>query len=153
MIRVAKTFTLVLATLAFTLGYIASASGETYYRWNDERGNPVHSDRPPDTGIDYEVISTGSSLKRVVDAEEGAVPPEITTRAGNEFEEVDPKTQAQVQKKNPEYCQRAKDNLNALNTSARIRVRDAQGEFRFLNEEEKTARRQEAEEAIATHCE
>jgi hypothetical protein len=88
-----------------------------------------------------------------VEAEEGAVPPEVKPRVGNEFDEVNPEDQAKTQNKNPEYCQRARENLNDLSTSARIRVRNAEGEFRFLNEEEKAARKQEAEEAIAAYCE
>ena len=72
-------------TVFFTVGSLA---GETYYRWFDDRGNPVHSDRPPEGGTDYEVISTKSKLKRVVSGDEGAVPAEITPSAGNQFEQA-----------------------------------------------------------------
>ena len=118
----------------------------------DERGNPVHSDRPPPKGTDYEVVSTGSSLIRQVDAEEGAVPAETEPRVGNEFERVD-KEQAQVVEKNPEYCRRARENLATLTTTARIRVRNDQGEYRYIDEEEKEIQRQRARDSIAVHCE
>ena len=55
--------------------------------------------------------------------------------------------------KNPEFCQRARENLETLNTAARIRMRDEDGELRYINEEEKEEQRQRAREAIATHCE
>jgi hypothetical protein len=138
-----------MATLALT-GPAASA-GEVYYRWMDNRGNPVHSDRPPPKGIDYEVVSTGSSLMRPVDAKEGAVPLEIVPRVGNDFEQVDTKKVAKIEK-NPEYCIRARENLQALDTFARIRLRNDQGEYHYIDEEEKEIQRQNAMDTIAVHC-
>ncbi|MDZ7782635.1 MAG: DUF4124 domain-containing protein [Halioglobus sp.] len=134
------------------LGGLYSNAAEVLYRWVDDRGNPVHSDRPPPEGTDYEVISTESKFVRPVDAGQGAVPREVEPRVGNEFEPVD--KAAQEPKKNPEFCQRARDNLEALNTRPRLRVRDDEtGEYKFLNEEEKEQRRQQAREAIEFYCE
>lgn len=128
-----------------------AAAGNTYYRWLDDRGNPVHSDRPPPAGIDYEVVSTGSSLIRQVDGAEGAVPPEVEPRVGNEF---DPANTAPPKiEKNPEFCQRARENLETLNRNIRIRMRDENGEYYYLSEEQKAEQKSSAEQAIATHCE
>ena len=126
-------------------------AGKNHYRWIDDRGNPVHSDRPPPKGVDYEVISTGSSMVREVEAEEGAVPAEIEPTVGNEFEQVDTARKEMV--KNPEFCQRGRENLETLNSVARIRLRDDNGEIRYLSEEEKEEQRRRAEETIAAHCE
>jgi len=131
---------------------LSANAGRDYYRWVDERGNPVHSDRPPPKGVNYEVVSTGSSLTRQVDAQEGAVPAETEPRVGNEFERVDTE-QVQVVEKNPEYCKRAQENLATLTTAARIRVRNDQGEYRYIDEEEKEIQRQRAQDSIAIHCE
>ena len=144
--------------LVATIGIVGISSlnanaGTNHYRWIDDRGNPVHSDRPPPKGVDYEVITTGSSLTRQVEADEGAVPAEVEPRVGNDFAQVDSEKQAEAIKKNAEYCQRARDNLRALETSARIRVRNEQGELRFLNEKEKEARRQDAQAGISAYCE
>ncbi|MEJ2533643.1 MAG: DUF4124 domain-containing protein, partial [Halioglobus sp.] len=117
------------------------ASSETYYRWVNERGYPVHSDRPPPAGTEYEVVSTGSKLKRQVEAQEGAVPPEVEPRVGNEFEPVNTAKQPAVMEKNPEYCKRARANLEALNNFARITVTDDNGDIRFLNDEERAAQK------------
>jgi len=134
------------------LGGLYSNAEEVLYRWLDDRGNPVHSDRPPPEGTDYEVISTRSSLSRPVDAQEGAVPREVEPRVGNEFEPVD--KEAEQSRKNPEFCQRARDNLEMLDTRPRLRVRDEEtGEYKFLNEEEKEQRREAAREAIEFYCE
>ena len=141
---------ILLAALVAT-GSTISLAGEAYYRWTDKWGNPVHSDRPPPKGVDYEVISTGSSLTRPVEAKEGAVPLEVTPRVGNEFEQVDTRKVARIEK-NLEYCKRARENLYMLNKIARIRLRNDQGEYRYIDEEEKEIQRQNAIDTIAVHC-
>ncbi len=141
-------YTMLAAVLA--LGSLNASAGKTHYRWIDERGNPVHSDRPPPKGVDYEVISTGTSLKRSVEADEGAVPLEIEPRVGNEFEQQ--RTTPQTVEKNPEFCQRARDNLNSLDTAPRIRMRNEQGEYYYLSDEERAAERKKAIDAIEVHC-
>ncbi len=128
------------------------SSAETYYRWVNERGYPVHSDRPPPAGTEYEVVSTGTTLKRQVEADEGAVPPEVTPRAGNEFKPVDTAEPTAMMKKNPEICKRAQANLAALNNFARITVTDDNGDIRFLDDEERAAQKAEAQALIKQHC-
>ncbi len=55
--------------------------------------------------------------------------------------------------KNPEYCQQARDNLQTLDTHARIRIPNEQGEYRYIDEAEKEEQRKLATETIAIHCE
>lgn len=129
----------------------ANGAGQVVYRWKDDRGNQVNSDRPPPKGIDYEVVSTTSSMVRPVDAEEGAVPAKVTPSPGNQFEPVEsspPKIE-----KNPEYCERAQENLAALDSKVRIQMRNEQGEVYFLTEEEREVQRQKALDSIAVNCE
>ncbi|MEP5570023.1 MAG: DUF4124 domain-containing protein [Halioglobus sp.] len=136
------------------LGILAASStakAEVFYRWLDDRGNPVLSDRTPPEGVDYEVVSTDSSLIRPVEAEEGAVPKTIKPTASNEFEPV--KAQLPEIKKNPVYCGRAKENLTVLDTKPRIRIKDDDGEIRFLTDEERTVKREEALKSMEAYCE
>ena len=130
----------------------ASLGASNQYRWLDDRGEPVYSDRPPPKGVDYEVVSAGSSLKRVVSAEEGAVPPETQPRVGNEFNQVDSSAGTRS-KNNPELCQRARTNLEALSSSAKVKVRNEKGEVRYLNPEEMEIERQTAQAQISVYCE
>jgi hypothetical protein len=136
------------ATLAFSSYSIAA---EIYYRWTDDRGRPVHSDRPPPKGVNYEVISTGSKFVRPVDAKEGAVPLAIEPTVRNNFKKVDPNQPEII--KNPEYCKRGRDNLAALNTNARVRVRNDKGEIHYIDEEEHASQTRIAIDTIAIHCE
>ncbi len=138
------------AAAALVLGSASASADGTYYRWLDERGTPVNSDRPPPAGTPYDVVSTKSKLKREVGAGEGAVPATVEPSVGNEFEPV--KTQAEAVKKNPEMCKRAQENLETLNTKVQIQVRNDQGELRPLSEEEKEEQRKRAMDTIKAHC-
>lgn len=149
--RVATTCALALTIAASTLlGSFATAAGQVVYRWTDERGNPVNSDRPPPKGVDYEVISTSSSMVRPVDADEGAVPLEVKPSPDNQFEPVN-SSRPKIEK-NPEYCQRARENLETLDLKVRIQMRNEQGEVHFLTEEERAAQREKALNAIEVYC-
>ncbi len=149
--RVVRLSCAVLLTVgAIGLNSPLSSASDTYYRWKDDRGNPVHSDRPPPEGVDYEVVSTSSSMIRRVDAEEGVVPLELQPRPGNEFEQVN--TRAPMVEKNPEFCERARENLQILETKARVSIRNEQGEKHFLSAEEKAEQKQAALDTIAEHC-
>ena len=132
------------------LGSLAAQASSTYYKWQDKRGNPVHSDRPPPAGVPYEVINTGTRLVRHVDADEGAVPATTEPTVGNNFEPEAAKKEPV--KKNPEQCKRAQENLQTLNTKVHIQIRNDQGELRPISEEEKEAQRKQAMDAIAIHC-
>ena len=144
------------AKLLFLLAALATAnscpalSAESHYRWIDQHGNPVHSDRPPPQGVEYQVVSSGSSLVRKVSGDEGVVPAEVEPSMDNEFSQSETRPKAIV--KNPEYCKRAQDNLTTLDSVARIRIRNDDGDFRFLDEEEKEAQRGEARSQISVHC-
>jgi hypothetical protein len=139
-----------IAVMLLLLNFGASAAESVHYRWTDSRGNPVHSDRPPPEGTPYEVISTGSTLVRKVDPDEGAVPATTEPSPGNEFEQVNSKPQPM--KKNSEQCKRAQQNLETLNTRKTIQIRNDQGELHTLSEEEKDIQRKKATDAIAVHC-
>jgi hypothetical protein len=131
---------------------LAGYADTNYYRWIDNRGNPVHSDRPPPQGIDYEVVSTQSTFTRAVAAEEGAVPAEVTPRVGNEFTPED-SSEAARSKKNDELCQRARSNLEALTTSDIVNIRNNEGEVQQLNPQELQVQRATAKAQIEVYCE
>ena len=57
------------------------------------------------------------------------------------------------QVKNPEFCQRARDNLDALDSGVQIQMRDKNGELRAITEDERAIQRRKATDTIAIHCE
>lgn len=152
-----------LALLVLAAGFSSTLhAADSYYRWKDERGNMVVSDRPPEASIEYEVFSTGSSRFRRVSPGEGAVPAETTSRPGNRFQardkaeddaSMDTAAVEVLPEKDPEICDRARQNLETLETAARIRVRDEAGELRYLTGDEIAVQRQNALDNIDVHCE
>lgn len=140
------------ASLLLAMAGTQALAGTTYYRWLDDRGNPVHSDRPPPKGIDYEVVSTGGDFKRVVPAETGAVPKETEPTVTNNFQKKPVKPEAYI-KKNPEICERARENLTTLESYDEVRVKDDNGDTKVLTAEEKDGRIKEAMRQISLHCE
>lgn len=142
------------------VGFLAVAScctsvlaGEQYFRWVDEQGTEVNSDKPPPAGVDYEVIKVKQSMTLPVADEETAAAPEDNPVPAPQQAATPPSVPNLVAVRNPEACAAARKNLETLNTFARIRVPDGNGSFRFIDEDEKAQRRAEAETAIAANCE
>jgi hypothetical protein len=117
---------------------VESPADANYYRWVDERGAAVHSDRPPPEGVDYEIISTSSNLIRTVSLADDVVPVNS--------EEASQST------KNPELCKRATTNLETLTNSEKVKVRNDEGEVRFLTPEEIIVQRQTAKAQLSVYC-
>jgi hypothetical protein len=128
------------------------AAETDHYRWLNERGQPVYSDRPPPKGVNYEVISSSSNLKRVVSADEGAVPLETKSSVGNQFDSVS-NSKERPSTKNTELCTRATMNLIALESEGTINVRNDQGEVKALSPQEREIARQTAKAQKGIYCE
>ncbi len=135
------------------LASLHTGAGETYYRWLDSQGNPVNSDRPPPAGIDYEIIAVSPSMMRQVTTGQPAEASSNRAAGGSAPVQDTVAEQKIVVVKNPETCRLARENLHTLNTYARIREPDGQGSFRFIDEDEKAARRKQAETLIEQNCE
>ncbi|MEE4145035.1 MAG: DUF4124 domain-containing protein [Halieaceae bacterium] len=139
---------LVLLTLS---GFPAQAGGK-YYRWVDDTGTTVNSDRPPPAGVKYEAISGTPSFMYAEEEAESAPVPEDQPAPAAKPEVAKSQTRPMLEK-NPEYCEQATKNLEVLNTKARIRVPDGNGNYRYIGEDEKAEQRTTAEAIIAQHCE
>lgn len=100
------------------------AAGTIYYRWIDEQGNTIHSDRPPPTGTEYEEVNAGEGFSYTIPHEEGA-------QAKPAAKPITVKS-----RKDPTACQQARDNMSALQGKDKIAVRDENGEVKILDAEE-----------------
>lgn len=144
--------------IAVTLSMIACSgssigASETYYRWNDASGNPVNSDRPPPVGVQYDVVTTNTNTMVDERTDQPDSPQGEAGRTGNTANQQNTSVPLMEFEKDPEACAIAKQNLETLNTHARIRMPDDDGNFRYLNEDEKANARTEAETAITLNCE
>ena len=136
------------------------AAANPTYRWVDDNGNPVLSDRPPETGVPYTEVGVDTGFKRYPkpvasdNAEPGGQPPAGTasgsTLASSTGAEANPTT---VVEAHPALCEQAKDNIFKLETFPRMRVQDDDGEVRFMSDEERAQQLQTAQSVRDAHCE
>lgn len=155
-----NTFTGSALLLALLVAAPLAMAGKTYYRWTDEQGNIVMSDRPPSApGIDYEtVVKSGPSLRPTSPQNSSAVknsPAPVTpdTREGNKSEDSRPAVSQPRVERDPEACAQAKRALQELDNRPRVRVYDETGELKYLSDEEKAGLRRRAELTVELHCE
>ncbi len=137
--------------LLLAAGSAAVYSDTVHYRWTNSKGGTVYSDRPPPEGVDYEVVSSGTGLRRQVDGEKGAVPLTVEPSPGNDFEQVDDRSEPS-QTTNEVLCEKARMNLVALNVADVVNTRNDQGEVRAMTPEEREVRTRATEAQIEVYC-
>ena len=123
----------------------------TIKKWVDEEGNVYYGDSPPLSvkSENVRVLSApsnpGKALPRLSspgteDASGGG-----TSAAGNNSDKV-PKDQAQV------ACEKAREDLQVIGRSSRIKLRSADGTERYMTTEEIEERKKLAEEDVKQFC-
>lgn len=122
----------------------------TLYKWQDEEGTVHYSERPPAGVTEFEkVVSDYSPGNSVTTTEVGAEPEsEKIATPNHENQQQNRRSTAASQ----ERCDKARKNLEALNSFARIRIQDENGEMRFLNEEEISSRKMETKTILEDEC-
>ena len=134
------------------------ASASTTYRWADENGNPVLSDRPPEAGVPYTEVGVDTGIRRYPKpvAPKVATPKDAATggtsapMAGTSDQITSDVTI--VAEADPDLCERARDNIFKLETFPRMRVRDDSGEVRFMSDEERAEQLATAYEVRDANC-
>ena len=133
-------------------------SASTTYRWVDENGNPVLSDRPPEAGVPYTEVGVDTGFRRYPKpaAPETVAPDDAATGGSSApmadtLDQVTPDT-ALAAEADPDLCERARDNIFKLETFPRMRVRDDSGEVRFMSDEERSEQLATAYEVRDANC-
>lgn len=150
-----------LAVVFFALACQVSLSvAGDLYRWNDDNGNPVMSDRPPPAGTPYTVINAeryGANTNVVSPVTNPASNPasaDTKREDGSDAGSIgNRKVAARVRiEKHPELCAQAKEAIFQLETFPRVRVTDDSGEVRFMTDTERTEQLNRAREVEAANC-
>ena len=150
----ARSITLIV-TFGLAPGLVATAGD--MYRWSDNNGNPVISDRPPPLGVPYTVIDAdryGAKTNAV-----SAPPPpnneqaqrERSSPVGDRQGAGGGGTRVEIEK-HPELCDQARDAIFQLETFARVRVTDDDGTVRFMTDEERAKQLARAREVANANC-
>ncbi len=138
------TATLTLGLACFLVASHVSAAKEKFYKWTDAKGQTHYSQHPP-----------GNTPVEVLKSETGhSDPVNYATAPGSKDEKKEVgKEEIKSTPKDKERCELARKNAETLNTYARIRVKQDDGEYRFITPEEHKQKLEEANHAIGESCE
>ncbi|KZX57668.1 hypothetical protein A3709_18770 [Halioglobus sp. HI00S01] len=131
--------------LGFLAGRSVDAFSNDLYQWTDDTGVVVISDRPPSDRAGVTVLKGMNKKPASTPVVAGEAP-----GAKSVSSEATQRVKASL--KNLEVCEIATNNLQKLQTSPRIRLRGADGELRFISDEERETQIARAEAAIEESC-
>ncbi len=131
------------------------------YRWVDANGVVNYTQQKP-KGVDAELVSgahdTGAvaaQTPQAVSQPESAAQPALNDEQQSllrDLQAAEEARQQEVARVREDNCTRARSVLTRLTAKGRIRVRDDDGEYRIMNEEERQSRISEANQGIAMNC-
>lgn len=130
----------------------AFAAQGKIYKWTDAKGQ-VHFGSQPPANTNAQVMGT-KAISEPVEGEAATQAAAGTPSAPS----ADKKTTAKASNsspktKDPERCSNAKENVEKLNGYARIKVKDEDGNYRILTQEEQQQKLTEFNKAIEESCE
>jgi len=132
--------------------------------WTDANGVQNYSQQAPPPGVKAERIRFDEGGATVRVQAPPASSPEATTPTQQNLtpeqqsmlenlKRAEDARQAEVARIREANCVKAREVLERLSVTGRIRVRDESGEERAMSEEERQARIAEAQQAIVVNCE
>jgi hypothetical protein len=131
---------------------LLAAGPAGYYRWIDDKGAPQFTQKPP-TDRPSEFVRTATGTSSRVDAgEETAPAPAASSEEGAAGEKPAGGALEGVPDNDPAKCEQTRNTLGILNSSARIREKGADGEYRYLTPDEIGEQKRLAEDAIKIYC-
>lgn len=146
----------VLAAALVSFCFVSAAeAADKYYKWTDSGGVVHYGENPPDPSKAQLVnVSTGvPSGQPATEEDLEKKQAKLMGDAAADKEKQDGKSVTEDNAKIvQENCGIYKQNLSALQNSARIREKDAKGEYRYLTDEEKASRTKAAETYIKENC-
>lgn len=158
--QINKLITIILLTLTPILAQAA------IYKWVDEQGNVQYSsEKPKDAEAEKVRVTTQppvdrSTYRRPGQDEakaEGDTKPDAkdakddkTKTPAEKRKEAAKKAESDKLKK--EMCDEARQNLAAIENSARVRIEDDKGEVRYMEEKEVDSRKKSEQERINKYC-
>lgn len=141
-----------------------TATAREIYRWQDERGNPVISDRPPPSGTPYTTLNPYQPRLLQGSAQEpgttqsrspsGNLPNTAQTGVARAVQDR-PKSSTNTSNAktvNADQCVKARDALRVLETFPKILVQNQDNGDGYLSDTERSERIELARERITRFC-
>jgi hypothetical protein len=120
-----------------------SLNAGAIHKWVDENGSVHYGDAPP--------VKTKTESVRVQSAPSnpGKALPRLSAPDGTQQVAGQPAVSKDQASK---ICEAARDDLNIINTSSRIKMKQSDGTLRYLSEEEIAKRKADSEADVASYC-
>jgi Domain of unknown function (DUF4124) len=152
----AKSHRAVLALLS-VFALTMSSTALAQFKWKDGNGRWVYSDQPPPSGVTAQPISTPStktmaSQTSLSNGKSNADDKALAAKRKELETAQEAKAKQDSLKKNQVACDETRANLKTMQCEVRVTMTDANGERRFLSEQEKQSRSAAAQKDLATHC-
>lgn len=140
-----------------------SASADEIYRWVDENGVVNYTQQKP-RGTESETIVTQSGSARMARNAPAPTPAPVSSPATGEplspeqekmlegLRDAEKTRQNEIAKIKEQNCQQSRDVLSRLTMKSRIRVKDDNGDYTVMPEDERQDRIGKAQENIARYC-
>lgn len=143
-----------LVSIAILLASLCGASAaiaKTYYKWVDDSGVTHYSEQKPFDRPSEEVVIKGGRQSSV---EQPSQPPAATRPTTQTSPSTSGDTTASDASgsKDSQLCQDARKNMDTLKNYARVRFEDANGQLRYMEEEEKQQKIVEIQKVIDEAC-
>jgi hypothetical protein len=130
------------------------------FKWKDASGRWVYSDQPPPSGINGQSLNTPTAKPASVQTSAAASQaPKLSAddkaladkrKASDAAQES--REKQELTKKNQVACDQTRANLKSMQSDLRVTTADANGERRFLSEQEKQSSTAAAQKDLASHC-
>jgi Domain of unknown function (DUF4124) len=143
------------SVFSLTMSDVAHAQ----FKWKDSNGRWVYSDQPPPSGVAGQAITAPAGNAANTQASSSEAKPKQTAddkALAAKRKELEAgqaaKEKQDLVKKNQVACDETRGNLKTLQGDVRVTMTDANGERRFLSDQEKQTRSAAAQKDLAAHC-
>lgn len=147
---------LLLFAIGLAAAWVPPGKSAPLYRWTDENGVTVYSQRPPPGAEATRLMpAPGPSPEESERAQQrirSLVEQDFDRREESKRQEQESRQQAEQQAKRRANCEAARRNLATLENPQIGRVRTAEGELQALSDETRARYLEEARKVIQENC-
>lgn len=125
------------------------------YKWTDEKGITHFSEHPPlntKTTVIKPQIALGESSESSAETASSAASSKASTTSAAASAAAAAAAEHAAAMKDPQRCASAKQNAETLKTYSHIKVKEDNGEYRYLTPDEQAQRLKEANKAAEESC-
>lgn len=149
MLRPAMTLTMLLSALILAAG---AAQAADVYKYTDEKGNTLYTDKPATLPAQRMSVNTKTSTPPATPAATPSAPTKTAPTAGAAAATPKPSDAPLTSKERADRCAKARDRFDIYATSHKLYEEKGGGERRYLTSEEIDAARASAKANMDVWC-